>query len=584
MWTAPGSLTGEAGTPTDLTNHPVRGSPVWQHHSVVLTDAGAVTADSVVTADICIVGAGPAGITLAHEFIGTSARVVLLESGSFGYDETAQDLGRGQVSSEYFYSDSLASGRRRQFGGTPNRWSYTTEPSDNRLYARCLPPQELDFEPAPDDPETVWPLTFDDLRPFYARAQKVWNGGTFDYDIDTWACGLPALDIPGGDLATKMCQHGPSDVFTLGYRDDIIAAENIDLHLDCTAVSFEAASATDRVETLRVVTGSHRVFSITAQTFVLACGGVENVQVLLSSDLTRPEAPGNSFDNVGRYVTDHPSFRLGTIVPTTTDVYGDLALYDIRWVGPHMVSAFLTISDAVKRAERLLNMSVALAPRGRGFGTASHHAISRISDLKRFGTPPSQIAADVASVLRSPVESAATILHRNDGHYAETRGGWSKPDVDRSQFGALELWAETAQTPQRDCRLTLGDDRDPIGRRRLHFEHRWSASDRQNLQRSTEFVVSQLVGIGLGQFQSWTEFDGPNRPRFDGLHHPMGGTRMHVDPRFGVVDENCRVHGLTNIYVAGSSVFPNSIGYANPTLTLLALAVRLADHMKESLG
>jgi choline dehydrogenase-like flavoprotein len=550
----------------------------------VVIDSRTAAIDSVVEADICIIGAGPAGITLAREFIGSGVRVVMLESGRFEYDERIQSLGEGEVNSQYFGADALATGRRRQFGGTPNRWVYTTEPGDGRLYARCVPPEALDFEPHADQPSLCWPFSFDQLRPFYQRGQTVWNSGRFDYAVDTWAGDLRPLELENGVLKTRICQHGPNDVFILRYRDDLLSSENIDLYLGCTAVALESNGAADRARNLRVARGDGRTFSVAAETYILACGGVENVQMLLSSDVTQPGAEGNRHDTIGRYVTDHPEFRVGSIFTSNPDVYEQLALYDIRWVGQHMVSGFLTIAEEVKRSEKLLNMSVALSPRGPGFGTEAHRAIAGLAHAIRHREAPSRLSADIGSILRSPVDATAALLRRNAGHYAETRGGWSRPEANRKQFRAIELWSEVEQTPHRDNRLTLTNDRDWLGRKKLRFDHCWSEVDRQNIQRSIKIFTAEIEATGVGRVQPWSDLEGPSRPRFSGLHHPMGGTRMHVDPRLGAVDQNCLVHGLSNVYVAGSSVFPTGIGYANPTLTLLALAVRLADHLKESFG
>ena len=551
----------------------------------MLIDSRAMVTDAVIEADICIIGAGPAGITLAREFIGSSLRVLLLESGELENDAHIQELSEGQVNSRYLVADALAVGRRRQFGGTPNKWGYTTEPGDGRLYARCLPPEALDFESHADDPRLCWPFSFDQLRPFYQRGQTVWNGGRFDYEVDTWAGGLRPLETANGILKTRICQHGPSDVFILRYRDDLISAENIDLYLGCTAVALESDGAAGRVRKLCVARSDGRRFSVAAKTYILACGGVENAQLLLSSDVTQPGAEGNRHDNIGRYVTDHPEFRMGCIFPSDPDVYDKIALYDIRWVGQHMVSGFLTISEEVKRSEKLLNMSVALAVRWPGFGTEAHRAIAGLVAAVRRGEAPSRLSADIRSILRSPADTAAYLRSRNAEYtYAETRGGWSRPDANRKKLRAIELWSAFEQTPQWDNRLSLINDRDWLGRRKVRLDHCWSEADRANIQRSIKIFTEQIEPFGLGRVHPWIDFEGSSRPRFAGWHHPMGGTRLHTDPRFGVVDENCLVHGLSNVYVAGSSLYPTGIGYANPTLTLLALAVRLADHLKESLG
>lgn len=550
----------------------------------MLIDSRTVATDAVVEADVCIVGAGPAGITLAREFIGSSLRVVLLESGKFERDKHIQELSNGRVNSRYLAGNALAVGRRRQFGGTPNKWVYTTEPKDGRFYARCLPPEALDFEPHADEPGLCWPFSFDQLRPFFQRGQTVWNGGRFDYEVDTWSGGLRPIESVNGLLKTRICQHGPKDVFILRYRDDLISADNIDVYLSSTAVALESNGPAGQVRKLRVAIGHGRTFSVAAQTYVLACGGVENVQLLLSSDETQPGAEGNRYDNIGRYVTDHPEFRMGYIFPSHPDVYEKLALYDLRWAGRHMVSGFLTISEELKRSEKLLNMSVALAPQRPGFGTEAHRAIWGLAVAIRRGEIPSRLSADIGSILRSPLDVVAFLRGWSAGNYAEYRGGWSRPDANRKNFRAIELWSAFEQTPHRDNRLTLINGRDWLGRKKLRFDHSWSEGDRENAQRSIKILTAEIEALGLGRVQPWVYFEGSSRPRFHGLHHPMGGTRMHVDPRFGVVDQNCLVHGLSNLYVAGSSVFPTGVGYANPTLTLLALAVRLADHLKGILG
>ena len=549
----------------------------------MLIDESSSATDGVIETDICVIGAGPAGISFAREFIGLPIRVTLLESGRFEYDEKVQQLGQGDLDSYYLDKGAIARGRRRQFGGTSNLWCYTTEPGDARLYARSVPPEAIDLAPRADQPSLCWPLSLDELDPFFRRAQSVWNSGPFDYDVNTWATDLARpLDTPSA-LATHICQHGPADVFSLGYRDDLLSAPNIDVYLGCTGLALESDDTAGRARSLRVARGDGKTFSVAAKVYVVAGGGVENVQLLLLSEMTRPGAVGNQHDNVGRYVTSHPEFRMGAIVPSRREVFDEIALYDIRWVGRHMVSGFLTIAEDVKRSEKLLNMSVALVPRGPGFGTEAHRALASVSGPIQRREMPTQISASIRSILSSPQDAADALL-RMRGQYEEFRGGWSGPDVDRQQFKAIELWAAPEQSAERDNKITLVDERDWLGRKQVKLDWRWSQSDRDNIERSVGIFSSQIEAAGLGSFRRLFKSEGPARPRLKGLHHPMGGTRMHVDPRFGVVDETCLVHGLANVYVAGSSVFPTGLGYANPTLTLLALTLRLADHVKVDLG
>jgi choline dehydrogenase-like flavoprotein len=546
-------------------------------------DSRTVAQGAVIQTDVCIVGAGPAGITLAREFIGAPLRVLVLESGGFDKDDHVQTLSAGEVKSRHMEDSALAEGRQRQFGGTPNKWGYRTEPWNGRLYARSVPPEPRDFTHS-DDPSLRWPISFGELSAHFAKAQTVWNGGKFDYCVDTWANGLGQLKTTSGGLETRISQHGPRDVFTTYYRDELLAAENVDLCVQATATSLEPGRAPYEARRVRVAGADGDHFWVESGTFVLACGGVENVQLLLSSEMARPGAIGNRHDNVGRFITDHPEFVMGYMSPADQSVYSDIGLYDIRWVGGQMVSGFLTLSDEVKDSEGLLNMSVAFSPRRRGFGTEAHLALKDIAAGVRQREVPARPFADPLSVLRSPRDTTAFLRAVKSEKYSEYLGGWSGPTADPGEFSALQLWAAFEQTPHRENRLTLTGDRDFLGRQRVGFDHLWSESDQCNIRRSIDIFRGEINAVGLGRIRPWYRWKRSSRPRFHGLHHPMGGTRMHADPSFGVVDENSRVHGLANVYVAGSSVFTTGIGYANPTLTLLALTSRLADHLKGELG
>ena len=533
--------------------------------------------------DICVVGAGPAGISLALGLIGRGLRVTLVESGAFEHDPQVQELSAGDVRSDDYAPGALGDGRRRQFGGTTNLWAYRTEPGSGRRYARSLPPEEIDFERRGEEPGAGWPFRLADLARFLERAQRVWNGGPFDYSVETWGDdSTPPLQSPRGMLITRMSQHGPRDVFTLRYRDDLLAAEDVTVLVQCTAVELEWDAASRVVRRAIVARGDGSRFAIAARAFVLASGGIENVQLLLASDATRPGGPANPHDVIGRWITDHPEFRMAVVSPADASVLDRLGLYDIRWVRNSMVSGFLTLPEALKRDEGLLNVSVAMAPQPAGFGSRSHRALSALRAIRRREVP-SHLATNLAALAGSPRETIAA-LRLGSARYMEHLGGWSRPDVDRSTFAAIELWAATEQSASRDNRLHLSEARDRLGRPRIAMEMRWSDEDRRNFQRSATLITEELEASGIGRVRPWVEMAGAARPYNTGYHHPMGGTRMHPDPRFGAVDPDCRVHGTANLYVAGSSVFASGHGYANPTLSIIALAVRLGDHLIETLS
>jgi choline dehydrogenase-like flavoprotein len=533
--------------------------------------------------DVCVVGAGPAGITFTREWIGRRARVALIESGGFADDPAVQDLGSGPTISRHLSPGAIAHGRHRQFGGTSNLWIYNTVPNDGHPYARSLPLEAIDLERRDAVPHSGWPLSLSELAPYYARAQASWNGAPFDYRPGRWgASAPPPLVFTDGTVITRMVQHGPRDVFTLRYRDELLAAGNVTLHLGCTVVALEGDDSGDTIRRARVLQSDGSEVEVFAQVFVLAGGGIENARLLLASEPTRPGGPGNRHDVVGRFVTDHPEFRMGTLEPGRREVFGELGLYDMRWVERFLVAGMLTLSEDVKRHDGLLNMSVALVPKPAGFGGPAHRSLSTLLALGRREWPAGA-AGHVRTLLRSPLETAASVATWNWPYY-ELTGGWSRSGPHRNRFRVLEVYAAAEQSPDPENRITLDSRQDQLGRPRPTLRWNWSALDQENLERSIARFLVAFEAVGLGRLRRWVEFEGAGRPRFPGIHHPMGGTRMHEDPREGVVDEHGSVHGIANLFIAGSSVFPTGNGYANPTLTLLALTIRLADHVKTVLG
>jgi choline dehydrogenase-like flavoprotein len=545
-----------------------------------------------VRTDVCVIGAGPAGLTVARECVGARFEVLVLESGLYEPDAAAQDLAASRTDSPYYEPDAMAGGRRRQFGGTANDWVHVAWPGKSRSYARTMAAEDIDFPAKTWQPGSGWPFGLPELRDYYDRAHLAWAGSTVDDEVARWSTPA-ALPLDLGPLGTRMAQFAPADTFTLRARDELFAAANVTVAVGSTVVALDAGRDGAAIRRAEVVRSDGSTLSVTAEVFVLACGGVENSQVLLSSEATRPGGPGNRHDNVGRYVTDHPEFRLGAIVPASPGLLDRLGLYDLHYAGDEMVSGVLTFDQEFKRAQRLLNMGAVLIPRRAGFNSAAERALRSLKPLlhgKRVARPLSSARAllarpaEAAAVLRTQDQSHAGNWQHSPDAYQWFRGGWSRPGVDRSQFPVLEVHVQTEQSPDRDNRLTLGTRTDALGRPRLDLRLSWSEADQQNLLRGMRLFAAEIERAGLGRFDPWLEFSGPLRPRLGGMHHPMGGTRMHLDPEQGVVDENCRVHGVANLYVAGSSVFPTSLGYVNPTLTVVALSTRLADRLRAQLS
>lgn len=546
-----------------------------------------------VRTDVCVVGAGPAGLTFARRCIGSGFGVLVLEGGSYAYSEQADDLRSPKVISPYYRPDALANGRRRQFGGTANIWAHLTRPTSGRVYARALPVEAVDLEARAWQPSDGWPIGMSDLQPHYEQIARTWFGRSISNDPAAWATPQrPALPLRPGPLTTRIAQYGAADVFIHRYRDELFAADNVDVLVGGTVVELESDRGGAVVRRARVTQADGSSFHVEARVFVLAGGTVENVQTLLNSDATRPGGTGNRHGNIGHYITDHPEFQLGTLRPTDPGLLDQLGLYDLHYVDNAMVSGLLTLDQDFKRQEGLLNLGAVFVPRPAGFASDAERSLRSLRHALSADRRPGNALAHLRSVATSPQDSLSVLQrkvrhrfdHADEHRYEWHRGGWSRPGVDRRKLPVLELHVAAEQTAERDNCLTLTGVRDAVGRRQVQLRLRWSPSDQQNVLRSMQVLAAEIEGSGLGTFRRWIDFTGETRPISYGLHHPMGGTRMHTDPARGVVDENCRVHGTANLYVTGASVFPTGLGYVNPTLTILAISTRLADHVKALLG
>ncbi|MPQ98003.1 FAD-binding protein [Modestobacter sp. I12A-02628] len=543
--------------------------------------------------DVCVIGAGPAGLTVAHECLDAGFRILVLEGGRYEEDADAQALADATMESTFYKTDAIAGGRRRQFGGTATSWAHVTKPGTDRVYARTLPGEAVDFERKSWQPTSGWPIGLDDLAPWYERAHVTWTGTSMDNEVGNWVGPTtPELPLQGGPLITRMAQFGAGDVFSHRYRDDLSAAPQATVMLDSTVVSLDSDGDGQRIRRATVRRSDGSTFTVTAEVFVLAGGGIENVQTLLLSESTRPGAVGNRHDNVGRYVTDHPEFRMGTIVPSDRGLIDRIGLYDMHYVGDSMVNGLLTLREDVKREHELLNTGAVLVPRPAGFGTPAERSLRSlrlqarrkpVEDPYRHTWSLITAPADAAAVVRSQLSQRAAARDSHPRGYAWYLGGWSRPDADRSGFRVLEVHVAAEQTPHRDNQVTLTADRDALGRQKVRCSLEWAPDDQENLVRGMTLFQAEIARAGIGRFDPWIDFTTITHPVQTGFHHPMGGTRMHEDPALGVVDADCRVHGLDNLYLAGSSVFTTSLGYSNPTLTVIALATRLADHVKEVL-
>jgi choline dehydrogenase-like flavoprotein len=549
-----------------------------------------VPSAEILKADLCIIGAGPAGMTLAHELESQNVRVIMLESGGLAADEATQSLCDGPAS-ESAYPYRL---RFRQFGGSSNGWGAVIE--GESLGVRYAMMDEIDFERRDGIPYTGWPFLRSHLEPYYRRAQRFLRIAPFD--VSRWenADNAHPLEFQGGGITTTVVQFGPRDVFLKECREKLASSTRIDVYLNLNAVAIESNENGSLATRVRVVSLDGKQLLVEAKTFILATGGIENARLLLLSDGIVKSGLGNQHDLVGRFFIDHYGHFGGILHPAERSVFERMALYDLRCVAGVSAMGILVLTPDLMREQQLLNTATYLVPRSRTYPHRRSANAARkllVAKLTKrpwlYDRPPDRPRAATDLLRRMVLGYIADFpdrLHRKffvGRPYPWTsinEGGWSRSAHKDQDFAVIEIQQLFEQVPDPENRVMLSDELDVLGCRKAKVERRLSPIDIESLRRTNLILRDAFARSGLGRFVVDNDLTTPEFTSvWHGASHHMGTTRMHDDPKQGVVDSNCKVHGVANLYIAGSSVFPTG-GYANPTLTIVAMTLRLADHLK----
>lgn len=516
-------------------------------------------------ADVCIVGAGAAGLTLATRLVrhvATSPRIVLLEAGGRRPSDGAEgSVDVAGLDPEEVYS--LAELRAAGLGGTTHLWGGVLVPLD-----------ECDFERRDWVPHSGWPIHSSDLAVGQRVAADLLGAAAAPDELDpllqtacpsleNWASEVPP------EIGLRSIQLSGSPRLAEVLLPALARTGQVEVLHHARATQLLLDRGGRRIEEVAVVSrGRHGVerSRVRAQVFVLATGGVENPRILLSSPGRGNAALGNEEDLVGRYFMEHRYVGAG-ILRAAPGI--DLVPFtEGRAVGASRIFSTLALSSSVRRERRLLDQNVRLFPFSDLDGRSGVRALHRVRD-----------AVVARQLPKAPIRTAATaardtgaILSHLAWRLSLRHGSDPRPSQSGFVFSGLE------QEPDVANRVTLSSRSDPLGVRLPHLRFRLSERHWQSAHDGLALLDSGLRRSGLGRIESPPEVvhDEALRDKF-GAHH-LGTTRMHADPRQGVVDGDCRVHETDNLFVAGGSVFTTG-GSANPTFTLVALAARLADHL-----
>jgi choline dehydrogenase-like flavoprotein len=457
--------------------------------------------------DCAIIGAGPAGITIARKLSQAGMKVALIEGGGRLPTESSQRLYEGTATALPY---DIEMSRLRYFGGTSGHWT-----------GMCRPLDQEDYDRRPDIGRGPWPFDRSELEPFSTEAydildlepSPVWQPQSFERDVDD----LGAQQRAG--LAEIFWAWSPPTRFNAKYFQEISATANIRLLMNTSVIGFTPdpsdASKVQLAQCRDTETGED--LAVSARTFVLSCGGIENPRILLFSNARYGTAFGNAAGLLGTCFMEHPHVKVGSFVGFK---------HFINPPGNKAHIRYFKTTPTFQRQHAVLNSAIRMYY-GEPFD---------LGDFQQWNFQ-----------LPEPVT-----------------GG--------------ELYVVSEQQSSSLNSVSLMSSRDRLGVPKAQLQFALSELDLRTIMHSTQAIASYLIYSDLGRAK--IDISLPIKPgdrSHYGRHH-MGTTRMGSSDRTGVVDPDCRVYGTHNLFVAGSSLFPTS-GYANPTLTIVLMALRLAAHL-----
>lgn len=476
--------------------------------------------------DICIIGAGAAGIAIAREFLQSSKDVILVESGGLNAAPSTDALNQGE-SVGLPYTAFSSQGRSRLLGGTTQLW-----------YGQCVPLDAIDFDHRPWVPESGWPFSKTTLDPYYRRAEHFFGIPDAIYDERVWQkfrIQPPPLD--NSKLRYKPTVWCPQPHIGKLYRDQLVKARNIKILLNANVTRIHSNESHSIVDFLDIRSLSSIRGKITAKAYILCCGGIENARLLLLSD-----GLGNDYDIVGRYFQEHIHACCG-IVDTDNplpfqDTLAMLYKHRFRYLPK------LSLSEEIQRQQQTLNCTANLVFQFNGNSAASASRTLYLA-LKRRQRPNN--LRELVTTVGYDAKGLLSLLYRR---YVLGRSSAEHP---------IKIWLQPhiEQAPNPNSRITLSYQRDQLGLPIPKVDWRLGELERHTAETMVRTLQADWGNRQLAQIQpvNWLiDKQTDWQSQFGTSCHPMGATRMADNARVGVVDRHCKVHGVANLFIAGSSV------------------------------
>jgi choline dehydrogenase-like flavoprotein len=549
----------------------------------MIKNISSIPSESIIHTDICIIGTGAAGTAAALSLTGRGLNITLLESGTDKLDKNTQALYAGTVVDERLHSPPDKY-RHRRFGGSTAIWG-----------GRCMPFDPIDFEKRDYIPGSGWPLDYQDLAPYFPKANQLLEAGEYRYDADDvfgmdkpLFKGFRSNNILTNNMERFSC---PTNVGSR-YRRRLELAEDIDVILgaNCTGIRLDATGT--HATHLDVASLDGKKVKVTAKEVIIATGGIEAARLLLASNDVCETGIGNKNDLVGRFYQCHIAGNLGKLTifgPTSNVRHG----YEVSAEGIYCRRR-ISLTEEAQRKAQAGNMVARLhfpkiVDPSHKIGVLSGLFLAKNFISYEYGKRLKDGHASLTTYLKhfkniilDPIDTVKFLYHWLTKRTLAKR---KFPSVIlRNKINQFTLEIHGEQYPNPNSRITLLDEKDTLGMPRTKIDWQYMPQDIESIRRSLNVLSEEFSKSGIGTFEFDTEQLEVDLTRFGayGGHH-IGTTRMGTDPESSVVDANCKVHHVDNLYIASSAVFPTS-GQANPTLTITALSLRLADHIAQKLN
>ncbi len=494
---------------------------------------------------ICIVGAGAAGICLAVELSKQGKSVMVLEGGGRDIEDAAQEPYRSEVIGHVHRG--IHTGRFRAHGGTTTRWG-----------GQILELNAEDFERREWIPGSGWPFSRAELESFYRRAHDFEGlGDVLRNDAEVWkSLGLPEPSFP--ELQSYLTRWCPEPNFARLHAKTLESSDNLQIWLHANAVELLLEDETVRSLRVRTQQGSEAL--VHADHFVFCMGTIECVRFFLQPRAS--ELPWNRSNLLGRHFQDHVDADTARVVPRNRSQFAEI--FDNIFFRGFKYHPKLRLRPDEQRRAHVLNCAATMS-----FSSDVDEALAATKTTAKHLLRGRFSGLNAADILRSTRH--IPLLARQTARYA------LRHRIYNPASSEIRLRVHCEQRPDSDSSITLSSERDSLGLLRARLD--WRISD---LELETIRLFAKTAAISLAPIAdvqpdpALIHSDPAFLDRCDDSNHHMGGMRMAASPGAGVVTPDLLLHGTRNVYVCSGAVFPTS-GFSNPTHTILALAIRLAD-------